>query len=77
MGTEVPMLIPQGSRIPNYLINIIPPLILNNQLPFVIDIGIPCINYEVKIEPGDKVNVHSLMCTGDIQFNFKARIIIN
>ncbi|XP_047356214.1 vacuolar protein sorting-associated protein 13C-like isoform X2 [Vespa velutina] len=71
VGTEVPMLIPQGSRVPNYLINIIPPVILNNQLPFVIDIGIPCINYEVKIEPGDKVNVHSLMYTGDIQFNFK------
>ncbi|XP_014604811.1 PREDICTED: vacuolar protein sorting-associated protein 13C-like [Polistes canadensis] len=71
VGTEFPMAIPQDCRVPNYLINIIPPLILNNQLPFVIDIGIPSINYEVKIEPGDKVNVHSLMCTGDIQFHFK------
>ncbi|KAK2588797.1 hypothetical protein KPH14_001672 [Odynerus spinipes] len=71
VGTEIPMSIPQGSRVPNYLISIIPPLVLNNQLPFVIDIGIPSINYEAKIEPGDKVNVHSLMCVGDIQFNFK------
>lgn len=61
---------------PNYLIDIIPPVIFNNQLPFVIDVGIPSINYEVKIEPGEKINMHSLNCSSNVQFIFKVRRIL-
>ncbi|EFN62404.1 Vacuolar protein sorting-associated protein 13A [Camponotus floridanus] len=62
---------PSGCQVPNYLIDIIPPIIFNNQLPFVIDVGIPSINYEVKIEPGEKINMHSLNHSSNVQFIFK------
>lgn len=72
--TEVPLTSqPSGCQVPNYLINIIPPIIFNNQLPFVIDVNIPNINYEVKIEPGEKINMHSLNCNSNVQFIFKVR----
>ncbi|XP_077263954.1 intermembrane lipid transfer protein VPS13A isoform X2 [Temnothorax americanus] len=70
--TELPLMTrPSGCQVPNYLINIVPPVIFNNQLPFVIDVIIPGINYEVKIEPGEKINVHSLNHSNSVQFVFK------
>ncbi|KAG5314184.1 VP13A protein, partial [Acromyrmex insinuator] len=70
--TELPLTTrPSGCQVPNYLINIVPPIIFNNQLPFVIDVSIPGINYEVKIEPGEKINMHSLNHGNNVQFVFK------
>ncbi|XP_072752571.1 intermembrane lipid transfer protein VPS13A [Anoplolepis gracilipes] len=70
--TEVPLATrSSGCQVPNYLINIVPPVIFNNQLPFVIDVSIPGINYEVKIEPGEKINMHSLNHSSNVQFIFK------
>ncbi|KAL6266414.1 hypothetical protein P5V15_003265 [Pogonomyrmex californicus] len=70
--TELPLTTrPSGCQVPNYLINIVPPVIFNNQLPFVIDVSIPSINYEVKIEPGEKINMHSLNHNSNVQFVFK------
>lgn len=75
--TEIPLTTrPSGCQVPNYLINIVPPVIFNNQLPFVIDISIPDINYEVKIEPGEKINMHSLNHSNNMQFAFKVRRIV-
>ncbi|KAG7205210.1 hypothetical protein KM043_018296 [Ampulex compressa] len=68
---EIPLRSQPSCQVPNYLISIIPPLIFNNQLPFVIDLNIPSINYEVKIEPGEKINMHTISCKNDIQFAFK------
>jgi len=74
--TELPLTTrPSGCQVPNYLINIVPPVILNNQLPFVIDVSIPGINYEVKIEPGEKINMHSLNYSNNVHFVFKVRRI--
>lgn len=73
--TEIPLTTrPSGCQVPNYLINIMPPVAFNNQLPFVIDVNIPDINYEVKIEPGEKINMHSLNCNSNLQFIFKVHI---
>ncbi|XP_012533549.1 vacuolar protein sorting-associated protein 13A isoform X2 [Monomorium pharaonis] len=70
--TEFPLMTrPSGCQVPNYLINIVPPIIFNNQLPFVIDVNIPAINYEVKIEPGEKINMHSLNHSSNVHFVFK------
>lgn len=75
--TELPLTTrPSGCQVPNYLINIVPPVIFNNQLPFVIDVSIPAINYEVKIEPGEKINMHSLNHSHNVQFVFKVRRIV-
>lgn len=75
--TEVPLTTrSSGCQVPNYLINIVPPVIFNNQLPFVIDAGIPSINYEMKIEPGEKINMHSLNHSSNVQFIFKVRRIL-
>ncbi|XP_017890538.1 vacuolar protein sorting-associated protein 13C-like [Ceratina calcarata] len=68
---EVPVTARPSCQVPNYLITIYSPMIFNNQLPFVIDVHIPIINYEVKIEPGEKINMHSLNCNNDVQFVFK------
>lgn len=68
---EVPLITRPNCQVPNYLISIHSPLIFNNQLPFVIDINISTIHYELKIEPGEKINMHSLNCNNDIQFVFK------
>ncbi|CAL7940918.1 unnamed protein product [Xylocopa violacea] len=68
---EIPVVTRPSCQVPNYLISIHSPLIFNNQLPFVIDVYIPAINYEVKIEPGERINMHSLNCNTDIQFTFK------
>lgn len=73
--TEVPLMTrPSGCQVPNYLINIIPPVVFNNQLPFVIDVGMPSINYEVKIEPGEKINMHSFDHNSNVQFVFKVSV---
>nr|XP_012154530.1 PREDICTED: vacuolar protein sorting-associated protein 13C isoform X3 [Megachile rotundata] len=68
---EVSLTTRPSCQVPSYLISIHSPLIFNNQLPFVVDVHIPAINYEVKIEPGEKINMHSLNCNTDIQFVFK------
>lgn len=70
--TEIPLTTrPSGCQVPNYLINIVPPVIFNNQLPFVIDVVVSSINYDVKIEPGEKINLHSLNQNSNVQFTFK------
>lgn len=75
--TEIPLMTrPSGCQVPNYLISIVPPIIFNNQLPFVIDVGIPSINYEVKIEPGEKINMHALSYNSNAQFIFKVCCIV-
>lgn len=73
---EVPLITRPNCQVPNYLISIHSPLIFNNQLPFVIDINISTIHYELKIEPGEKINMHSLNCNNDIQFVFKVCILM-
>ncbi|KOX79050.1 Vacuolar protein sorting-associated protein 13A [Melipona quadrifasciata] len=70
---EIPVTTRSSCQVPNYLISIHPPFSFNNQLPFVIDVHIPAISYEVKIEPGERINVHSLNCNTDIQFVFKVQ----
>ncbi|XP_066588204.1 intermembrane lipid transfer protein VPS13A-like isoform X2 [Prorops nasuta] len=60
-----------GCDVPNYLITILPPIFFINQLPFVIDIHVPSINYEVKIEPGEKINMHYLNYSDDLQIIIK------
>ncbi|CAK9828583.1 Intermembrane lipid transfer protein VPS13A [Anthophora retusa] len=68
---EIPVTTRSSCQVPSYLISIHSPLIFNNQLPFVIDVHISAINYEVKIEPGERISMHSLNCNNDIQFIFK------
>lgn len=46
--------------IPNYLIRILPPLAVHNRLPYAVEIKIPSIKYEVRIEAGEKANIYFL-----------------
>ncbi|XP_068086254.1 intermembrane lipid transfer protein VPS13A [Anabrus simplex] len=46
--------------IPNYLIRLLPPLAIHNHLPYAVEIKIPTIKYEVRIEAGEKTNVYFL-----------------
>ena len=46
--------------IPNYLIRLLPPLAVHNRLPYAVEIRVPTIKYEVRIEPGEKTNIYFL-----------------
>ncbi|XP_047103973.1 vacuolar protein sorting-associated protein 13A-like [Schistocerca piceifrons] len=46
--------------VPNYFIRLVPPLALYNFLPYAIEVKIPSIKYEVRIEAGEKTNVYFL-----------------
>ncbi|KAK7790642.1 hypothetical protein R5R35_006536 [Gryllus longicercus] len=46
--------------IPNYLIKLLPPLIIHNYLPYALEIKIASIKYEVRIEAGEKTSVYFL-----------------
>lgn len=58
-------------QVPQYLISIIPPIIFDNKLPFVVDINVPSVDYEIRIEPGERINVYSIKCDVDTTVNFK------
>lgn len=58
-------------QVPQYLIKILPPIIFDNKLPFVVDISVPMINYNIRIEPGEKINVYTIKCDNDTVINFK------
>ncbi|GFG28735.1 hypothetical protein Cfor_06015 [Coptotermes formosanus] len=46
--------------IPNYLVRLLPPLAMHNRLPYAIEVKVPTIKYEVRIEAGEKTNVYFL-----------------
>ncbi|XP_033208533.1 vacuolar protein sorting-associated protein 13C-like [Belonocnema kinseyi] len=60
-----------NSQVPEYLIRMLPPLIFENKLPFVIDISIPCVDYEMRIEPGERTSVYCIKCNSATQIIFK------
>lgn len=60
-----------NSQVPEYLIRMLPPLIFENKLPFVIDISIPSVDYEMRIEPGEKISIYCIKCNSAIQIIFK------
>ncbi|BET01399.1 Vacuolar protein sorting-associated protein [Nesidiocoris tenuis] len=46
--------------IPKYLIRLLPPLSFNNRLPYALEIKIPTLNIEVRIEAGESTNMYNL-----------------
>lgn len=46
--------------IPNYLIRLLPPLAMHNRLPYAIEVKVPTIKYEVRVEAGEKTNIYFL-----------------
>ncbi|XP_028982314.1 vacuolar protein sorting-associated protein 13A [Diachasma alloeum] len=60
-----------SGQVPQYLITVVPPLVFDNKLPFVVDINVPSIEYEVRIEPGQRINVYNIRCDADTTVNFK------
>ena len=53
----------------------LPPLVFENKLPFVIDVSIPCAEYEMRIEPGERISVYCIKCNSGIQIIFKVRLV--
>lgn len=51
--------------IPNFIIHLLPPLILNNFLPYLIGVQNVDLNQQMKIEPGEKANVYSFNLSTD------------
>lgn len=63
-----------NSQVPEYLIRMLPPLIFENKLPFVIDISIPSVDYEMRIEPGERISIYCIKCNSAIQIIFKVLV---
>ena len=71
--TESSKFVRTNIQVPQYFITVVPPLSFDNNLPFVIDISVPSIEYEVRIEPGERINVYSLKCDSDSAVILKVR----
>lgn len=46
--------------IPKYLIRLLPSLSFHNRLPIAVEIKIPSIHFEVRIEAGENTNIYYL-----------------
>ncbi|XP_072395854.1 intermembrane lipid transfer protein VPS13A-like [Diabrotica undecimpunctata] len=51
---------PTHSSIPNYIIHLLPPLIINNFLPYSLEVLNVSLKQVIKVEPGEKNSVYSL-----------------
>lgn len=51
--------------IPNYVIYLLPPLILHNYLPYCLDVQNVNLKQQMKIEPGEQTSVYSLNLSKD------------
>ncbi|XP_046422194.1 vacuolar protein sorting-associated protein 13A-like isoform X1 [Neodiprion fabricii] len=62
-----------NSRIPNYQIRILPPLVFYSRIPVAVDIKIPEIKYDVRIEPGENITIHTLKLSNNPKITFEIR----
>ena len=57
---EGPPICRPSRLIPKYLIRLLPPLAFHNRLPYAIEIKVPSVKYEVRIEAGEKASIYLL-----------------
>ncbi|XP_048515019.1 intermembrane lipid transfer protein VPS13C-like isoform X2 [Athalia rosae] len=62
-----------NSRIPNYQIRILPPLVFHSRLPVAVDIKIPVIQYEVRMEPGENITIYTLKLSDNPKVTFEVQ----
>lgn len=55
----------QSHSIPNYVVHLLPPLILHNFLPYSIEVQNLDLKQQMKVEPGEKTSVYSLNLSKD------------
>lgn len=58
----------QAHSIPNYIIHILPPLVLNNFLPYALEVENTSLKQQIKVDPGEKNSVYCLDVTREIKF---------
>lgn len=63
----------QVHSVPNYIIHLLPPLILNNFLPYCVEVENVGLKQLVKIEPGEKKSVYSLDLSVDQKLLIKIK----
>lgn len=51
---------PYGPTLPNYMIRLLPSVVIYNLLPCAFHINIPSANFNIRIEAGGKSNVYSI-----------------
>ncbi|XP_017782614.1 PREDICTED: vacuolar protein sorting-associated protein 13A-like [Nicrophorus vespilloides] len=51
--------------IPNYVIHLLPPLILHNYLPYALTVENVILKQQMKVEPGEKTSIYSLNLSSD------------
>ncbi|XP_015594990.1 vacuolar protein sorting-associated protein 13A isoform X2 [Cephus cinctus] len=60
-----------NSQVPQCELKIVPPVIFNNRLPFAVEMKIPNVEYNVRIEPGEKVSAYTVKCDSDHRCNLE------
>lgn len=58
-------------QVPRYLIKILPALVFDNKLAFVVDLTVAQCNYQMRIEPGERINLHCVYCGGETEMTLK------
>lgn len=53
--------------IPNYVVNILPPLVLHNFLPYTLEVENTFLKQQIKVDPGERNSVYSLDLTKEIK----------
>ncbi|CAH1186159.1 unnamed protein product [Phyllotreta striolata] len=58
---------------PNYVVRLLPPLVISNFLPHCLEVSSASLKRAIKIEPGEKCDVYSLDSTEDQKLTIKLR----
>lgn len=58
-------------QVPRFSIKILPALVFDNKLAFVVDLTITQCNYQMRIEPGERINLHCVYCGGETEITLK------
>lgn len=73
MHRNVPMKNSHSHTLPNYVISLLPPLILYNFLPYTLQVQNVTVKQMIKVEPGEKNSIYSLDLTKDQKLVIKLR----
>lgn len=59
--------------IPNYIINILPPIVLHNFLPYSLEVENTYLKQQIKVEPGERNSVYCLDLSKEIKLTVKMK----
>lgn len=62
-----------GHSIPNYVIHVHPPIILNNLLPYALELENTALRLQTKVDPGEKVSIYCLDLAREVKLTLQMK----